>query len=85
MLAVIHAAFAPFHRDGTTLRSIQAVHSASQVEGARIAYLRPKHVEMPDPAREIITGYVANPEYVANMVTRGHMLAKWLETGDSTG
>ena len=85
LLAVIHAAFTPLHRDGTIQRSIQAVHSFSQAEGGRIACLRPEHVEMPDPAREIITAYVANPEYVTNMVTRGHMLAKWLQTGDSTG
>ncbi len=85
LLSVIHAAFAPLHRDGTIQRSIQAVHSVSQAEGARIAYLRPEHVEMPDPAREIITHYATSPEAVANMVTRGHILAKWLQTGDSTG
>jgi len=55
------------------------------VEGARIAYLRPEHIEMPDPAREIITRYATSPESVANILTRGHILAKWLETGDSTG
>ena len=43
LLAVIHAAFAPLHRDGTIQRSIQAVHSFSQAEGARIACLRPEH------------------------------------------
>ncbi len=85
LLAVIHAAFAPLHRDGTIQRSAQEVHSASLAEGARIAYLRPEHIEMPDPAREIITRYATSPESVANILTRGHMLAKWLETGDSTG
>ena len=52
LLALIHAAFAPLHREGTIQRSIQAVHSVSQAEGARIAYLRSEPVEMPDTARK---------------------------------
>ena len=84
LLAVIHAAFAPLHREGTIQRSIQAVHNVSQAEGARIAHLRSKPVEMPDTARKMITRYATSPEGVVGMVTKGHVLAKWLQTGDST-
>ena len=84
LLAVIHAAFAPLHREGTIQRSIQEVYSTSQEEGARIAHLRPEQVEMPDTVREMITRYATSPQGVAGMVTKGHALAKWLQTADST-
>ena len=85
LLAVIHAAFAPLHREGTIQRSMQALHSVSQAEGARIAHRRSEHVEMPDTVREMITRYATSPEGVVGMVTKGNVLAKWLQTGDSTG
>jgi len=83
LLAVIHAAFAPLHREGTIQLSIQEVYSTSQDEGARIAHLRPEQVEMPDTVREMITRYATSPQGVAGMVTKGHALAKWLQTADS--
>ncbi len=85
LLAVIHAAFAPLHREGTIQRSIHAVHGVSQAEGARITHLRSEHIVMPDTVRKMITRYATSPEGVVGMVTKGHVLAKWLQPGDSTG
>lgn len=85
LLAVIHAAFVPLRRDGTIQRSMQQVRSIAQTEGARIAYLRPGKVAMPEAARRMITRYAVNPGGVVRMVTVGHGLAKWLETVDPNG
>ncbi len=82
LLAVIHSAFAPLHQDGTIEKSLDHLHGISQTEGARIAHLRSKDIGLPDGARQKIVGYVSRPQVVARMVTVGHGLAKWLQTGD---
>ena len=82
LLAVIHSAFVPLHQDGTIAKSLEHLHGISQTEGARIAHLRSKDIDLPDGARQKIVGYVTRPQGVARMVTVGHGLARWLQTGD---
>ena len=82
LLAVIHAALAPFQQDGTIQRSIQQVLEIAQQEGARLAHRRPEIVSMPEAARAMITNYVLNPGLVARMVAIGHGLARWLGLGN---
>ena len=76
--AVIHAAFAPLHREGTIQRSIQTIHSASQLEGACIANLRSGPVDMPEVAREMIRGYHLDARYIAMLVFRREYLLRFL-------
>jgi len=82
LLAVIYAGLAPHQRDGTIQRSTQHVLEIAQTEGARLAYLRPEVVSLPEAARRMITNYVRNPGLVARMVAIGHGLARWLEFPD---
>ena len=82
LLALIHAGLAPLQQDGTIRRSIQQVLGIAQVEGARLAQLRPEVVSMPEAAHAMIANYVLNPGLVTRMVAIGHGLAGWLRLGD---
>ncbi len=83
LFALMHAALAPLQEDGTIQRSIQEMLAATREEGARLAYLRPEQVVIPEDARAMISNYVLNPGLVVRMVAIGHGLARWLEVGHS--
>ena len=79
LLALMHTALAPLQEDGTIQESIQTVLHMAQIEGARLALLRPKHITIPEPARAMIAQYVLHAGLVARMVAIGHGLSQWLQ------
>ncbi len=78
LLTLIKAAFVPLQRDGTLRRAAQEVLVQARAHAARIAYLRPSDLSLPEDARELIRQYLGEPSIVARMVTLGHALAQWL-------
>ena len=82
LLALIQTGFAPLREDGTIMAAFGQVHELAQVEGARLAHLRPGGPALPEEAAAMVARYVGSPMAVAHMVTLGHALAEWLAPND---
>ncbi len=78
LLALIYCALAPLHADGSITAATERMVERTQQEGARMAPWRDEQVELSEPARNTLIGYVSIPAQVARMVTIGHVLARWL-------
>jgi hypothetical protein len=79
LIAETDARLAPLDRDGAIERTAQGVFDFARAEGARIAHLRADDIAIPEPARELIAGYVSSPTTVTHIVNIGHGIAQWLE------
>ena len=78
LLALVHADFAPLHTNAAIARATAQMVDLAREEGARMAPMRPSTYEIPDLARETITGDATTPTQVVRMVSIGHALLAWL-------
>jgi hypothetical protein len=69
-------------KDGALLESQRCVFDLARREAESIAHLRPRKIEMPVEARQMIERYVGSPAAVNAMVTIGHGVAEWLSDSD---
>ena len=79
VLSVFYDVFAPLQKDGSITGSVSRVLEVARIEGQRLALMRPDSIQMPDPARRMITNYVTHPGLVARMVAIGNGLSLWLQ------
>ena len=80
LLSQIHAGLAPLQLNGVIDQAKHQLLAFAAQEGARLAHLVSKDVEIPLSARTIVTKYVQHPGLVVRMVAIGQGLATWLRS-----